>query len=144
MNFLRNIYFSQYYDFKKKGKEEKAFFTGNVVVATLFLLIGVSLFFIEVIFFPDADFIESLLFELFPNASVRFNGKILGAIFLIIVFLFVRFTIGTKKKYEKNIAYFNELTLPKQRKLVRKGNVLFISVCVIMIILMFTSVLTLS
>lgn len=144
MNLFRNIYYSQYYEFKKKGKEEKAFVTGNVLIATLLVFVGVIFFFLELIFFPDADLISQMIVELFPNASANLNGRILGAIFLSILFLVVRFTIGTRKRYDKNIAYFNELTLPKQKRLVRKGNRLFISVGILMMLLMFTGVFILS
>ncbi len=143
MKFLRNIYFSQYYELKKKGKEEKAFLNGNVLVATLFAFVAACLFFIEMIFFPKSHALGDLLVEFIPSASGKFNGQILGAILLSVLFIIVRFTIGTRKNFEKNIAYFNQLTLPKQRKLVRKGNALFMGVCFVMIVLMFTGVLSL-
>lgn len=144
MKFLRNIYYSQYYYSKIKGEEEKALLVGNVVVATWLIFVGAILFFVEMIFFRKTHIISDLLFEVFPEASARLNGRILGAILLLIVFLAVRFTIGTRKNYNKNIAYFNQQTVPRQRKLARKGTLLFTITCFIMILLMFMMVFSLS
>ena len=76
----------------------------------MFAFVAACLVFIEMIFFPKSHVLGDLLIEFIPGASGKFIGKILGAILLSVLFLIVRFTIGTRKNYERNIAYFNQLT----------------------------------
>ena len=61
MGFLKYIYFCQYFELKKKGKEQKAFLNGNVLVATLFVFLAGTLFMLQLRFFPDFDMIEDSL-----------------------------------------------------------------------------------
>ena len=44
MGFLKYIYFSQYYELKQKGKEDKAFLQANVLVATMFLFLAAAFY----------------------------------------------------------------------------------------------------
>lgn len=128
MGFLKYIYFSQYYELKQKGREEKAFLQGNVLVATMFLFLAAALY-IFLLFSDSTSYeLDRFLFDTFSIGSDRLNGKILGLVFLFLIYILVRFTIGTRKKYDKNIAAFNELPLEKQAQLAKRGNYTFITV----------------
>ena len=124
---------------KQKGKEEKALVTANVLVATMFCFLGGSLFFLQMIFFPDYEGFN-FIFDSLPTGSDKLNGKILGLLFLLIFFLIVRFTIGTKKSYEKSIAVFEQLPPEEQHRLARRGNVLFIGTVVLLLFSMFSGI----
>ena len=64
----------------------------------------------------------------FSTGSDRLNGKVLGLVTLLIIFIIVRFTIGRRKKYDKNIVIFNQLSLEEQAKQAKLGNYIFITV----------------
>ena len=55
----------------------------------------------------------------------RLNGKVLGLVTLLIMFIIVRFTTGRRKKYDKDIVIFNQLSSENQAEF---GNYIFITV----------------
>jgi len=128
MGFLKYIYFSQYYELKQKGREEKAFLIGNVLVATMFLFLTGAFYIFLLFSDSSSDEFDRFIENTFSIGSDRLNGKILGIVFLILIYVLVRFTIGTKKKYEKNIAAFNQLSEGEQSKRAKVGNYIFISI----------------
>lgn len=128
MFFLKYIYYSQYFELRSKEKEEKAFLNGNVLVATIFVFLAGALFMIQLRFFEDYDLVVDFIADTFKIGSDRLNGKILGLVALLIAFLIVRFTIGTKTNYNKTIDTFNTYSLEKQTQLAKVGNYLFIGV----------------
>ena len=128
MGFLKYIYFSQYYELKQKGKEDKAFLQANVLVATIFLFLAAA-FYVFLLFSDSVshDF-DRFIETTFSIGSNRLNGKFLGLVTLLIIFIIVRFTIGRRKKYDKNIVIFNQLSLEEQAKQAKLGNYIFITV----------------
>lgn len=128
MGFLKYIYFSQYYELKQKGKEEKAFLNGNVLVATMFLFLA-GAFYMFLLFSDSSSYeFDRFIEKTLSIGSGRLSGKILGLVSLLLIYILVRLTVGTRKKYEKNIAAFNELSPKKQAKQAKVGNYIFITV----------------
>lgn len=128
MGFLKYIYFSQYYELKQRGREDRAFLQANVLVATMFLFLAAA-FYIFLLFSDSSSYeFDRFIENTFSIGSDRLNGKILGLAFLLLIYIIVRFTIGTRKKYNKNIAAFNQLPAEKQAKKAKVGNYIFITV----------------
>ena len=128
MGLLKYFYFSQYYELKQKGKEEKAFFQGNLLVVVIFLFLAAAFYLFLLFSYSSSYEFDRFIKNTFSIGSNRLNGKILGLVSFLIIYIIVRFTIGTRKKYEKNIAAFNQLPPEKQAKQAKLGNYTFITI----------------
>jgi hypothetical protein len=126
MGFFKYIFFSQYFELREKGTEHKAYLNGNVLIATLLVFIAGALFMVQLSFFPDFELFTDWMGDTFDTGSNRLSGKLLGLVALVIMIVVVRFTIGNKKKYKKNIETFSKLPYEQQKKYAKRGNNLFI------------------
>ena len=93
MGFLKYIYFSQYYELKQKGKEDKAFLQANVLVATMFLFLAAA-FYVFLLFSDSVshDF-DRFIETTFSIGSNRLNGKIIVVPTRAVEFIAVDFII---------------------------------------------------
>jgi len=121
MSPLKLIYSNLYNDFKKRGNEEKARINGTIISTILIFLLLFAGFLLLIIYYPDFEQKSTnFLVRLFDDKLVI---KGISKMFLIasfgIIYILVKYTIGTEASYNKIIEEFYLLP-PEQQKGIKK------------------------
>lgn len=127
MNVIKSLYASQYYELKKKGKEETSLQNG-VVLTTLALLVNFfTVVLLMILISPDiGDFFEDLIEDIFGRSSGRSIGRIIAIIPFGIIYLIVKYTSGRQANYDRTIEEFETLSEDQQKQVAKKGMYYFV------------------
>jgi len=139
MRFLEIIYFSQYYELKKSGRDpQKGRLNGTLLSATILILNIASIF---IILFKVAPYLRIVqwLKDLFTGyeGSGRMLGRLIGAILLIAIGGLLWLTIGSKSSYNKIAEKFMQLSEESQQKTIKQSLFIFLFSFVLFLILVF-------
>ena len=121
MNPLKLIYSNLYNNFKKRGNEKRARANGTLISVILIFLLLFTAFLLCLIYYPNFEQKSTtLLISIFDDKSAI---KGISIIFLLvsfgIIYILVKYTIGTEASYNKIIEEFYLLT-PEQQKGIKK------------------------
>ena len=139
MRFLEIIYFSQYYELKKSGRDpQKGRVNGTLLSATILILNIASIF---IILFKVAPYLRIVqwLKDLFTGyeGSGRMLGRLIGAILLIAIGGLLWLTIGSKRSYNKIAEKYMQLSEEAQQKTIKQSLFIFLFSFVLFLILVF-------
>lgn len=139
MKFLEIIFFSQYYELKKSGKDpQKGRLNGMLLSAVVIMLNLGSIIILLFKYAPQSSVIRSLknIFSGY-DGSGKAMGKLIGAILLAIIGGILWLTIGSEKSY--NIIAEKYLQYPEvvQAKTVKRSLYMFLISFALFLILLF-------
>jgi len=138
MNPLKLIYSSLYYDFKKRGNTDNARANGTLVSTISIFLLLFSGFLLSIIYITNFEQkATQFLIYIFNDKTVV---KGLSQLFLVlafaIIYIIIKYTIGTENAYHKTIEEFNLLTIEQQKRIKKRANPYIITPMILFIITM--------
>ena len=139
MRFLEIIYFSQYYELKKSGRDpQKGRLNGTLLSATIIILNTASVFIILFKVAPHLSIVQWLK-DLFTGyeGSGKMAGRFIGAILLIAIGGLLRLTIGSEKSYNKIAEKYLQFPEEVQQKTIKQSLFIFLFSFVLFLILVF-------
>ncbi|HEY8690224.1 MAG TPA: hypothetical protein VIM07_13395 [Chitinophagaceae bacterium] len=139
MRILEIIYFSQYYELKKSGKDpQKGRLNGTLLSATIIILNIASIFIILLKVAPYLQIVQWLK-NLFTGyeGSGKIIGKCITAILLIAIGGLLWLTVGSKKSYNKIAEKFIQYSEEAQQKTIKQSLFIFLFSFVLFLILIF-------
>ena len=139
MRILEIIYFSQYYELKKSGRDpQKGRLNGTLLSATIIILNIVS---IGIILFKVAPHLKILrIFTSFfsdYHCSGKVLGQFIGAILLTSIGGLLWLTIGSKTGYNKIAEKYMQLPEEVQQKTIKQSLFIFLISFALFLILVF-------
>ena len=141
MRILETIYYSQYYELKKSGKDPlKGRLNGTLLSATIIILNITS---VGIILFKIAPYLRIVrwLKNLFTgyDGSGKMLGKFIAAILLIVIGGILWLTIGSERSYNKIAEKYMLLHEEAQQKTIKQSLFIFLFSFVLFLILVFIS-----
>lgn len=135
MNIIHQLYYSQYYELKQKGKAAAARKTANTLVTVAFLTHFFVLMTLLVMLFPDlGDAISDFNKDVFGRRNGRLAGVVFAGIPMSLIYMVVIKTIGSESNYEGIITEGQLLSEDQQRATIKSGLIYFISSLISIII----------
>lgn len=140
MTFLEALYGSQYQEIKlKNGDATKARFNGNLFLSAFIMLLVFTVIVILVTLFPDLNKeFTKLLKSIFGYTTGKTIGRMIALPVLFLIYLAVKFTLGSKPRFEKNITTFllySEEEKSKANKIVLKAFFILLGIFVFVLII---------
>lgn len=139
MRILETIYYSQYYELKKSGRDpQKGRLNGTLLSATIIILNLASLVIILFKVAPYSHFVRSVtnLFSGYSGTG-KLLGEFIGAVLLILIGGSLWFTIGSKSSYNKIAEKFMQLPEELQEKTIKQSLFTFLFTFALFLILVF-------
>jgi hypothetical protein len=140
MRFLEILYFSQYYELKKSGKDPmKGRLNGTLLSATVLILNIISLWLILLRLAPHSapvHFVQHLFSGY--EGSGKFLGKLIGLALLVTIGWALSNTIGSEKSYLRIAEKYELLTDEAQQKTVKQSLGIFFFSFVFFLLMTFT------
>jgi len=138
MNPLKLIYSSLYYDFKKRGNTDNTRANGTLISTISIFLLLFSGFLLGIIYIPNFEQkATQFLIHIFNDKTVV---KGLSQLFLVlafgIIYIIIKYTIGTENAYRKIIEEFNLLTVEQQKRIKKRANPYILTPIILFIITM--------
>ena len=135
MNIIHQLYYSQYYELKQKGKAAAARKTANTLVTVAFLAHFFVLMTFLVILFPDlGEAISDFNTDIFGRRNGRLAGMLFAGIPMGIIYGVVIKTIGSESHYESIITEGQSLSEDEQRATIKSGLIYFVGSLISIII----------
>ena len=138
MRILQIIYFSQYYELKKSGRDpQKGRLNGTLLSAVIIILNIVSLLIILLKLVPDQAPFQWLKQTFTGYGSGKGWGKLIAAVLLIMISGLLWLTIGSKTSYNRIAEKFLILPEEAQQKTVKQALYAFLLSFVLFLIMVF-------
>lgn len=128
MHLLETIYYSQYYELKKSGRDpQKGRINGTLLSATVIILNLMSAFFILHKVAPNSGVVQWVdhLFTGYSGTG-KTLGKLIAALLLLGIGGLLWFTIGSASSYNKLAEKFMQLPENVQGKTVKQALFIFL------------------
>lgn len=127
MRILELIYFSQYFELKKSGKDpQKGRLNGTLLSATIILLNLVAIVIILFKVAPDLAAVQWLKKSFSGSGSGKGLGKLIAALLLVLVCGLLWFTVGSARSYNRIAEKFMLLPAEAQQKTVKQALYIFL------------------
>lgn len=127
MNYIEQLYYSQHYELKQKGKEATALKTANILVTIAFLAHFIALMTFLVVIFPD---LGEAISDFSKDTFGRRNGRLAGMFFTLIpmcvIYWIVSKTIGSESYFEGIITQGQQLSEEFQKATIKGGLTYFV------------------
>ena len=139
MKFLEIIYFSQYYELKRSGRDpQKGRLNGTLLSATIIILNMAS---IGMILFRVAPYLRIVqwlksLFEGYEGSG-KLLGELIAAIMMVTIGGLLWYTIGSERSYNKIAEKYMQLSEEAQQKPIKQFLFIFLFSFVLFLILIF-------
>jgi len=142
MRFIEIIYFSQYYELKKTGKDPmKGRLNGTLLSATIIILNLVSLTLLLFKVAPHSDITRSIHHAFSGyQGSGRAMGKLLGLLLISVIGGLLWLTIGSEASYKRIAEKYMLLTEEEQKKTIKQSLIIFLFSFALFLVLIFTTV----
>jgi hypothetical protein len=141
MNFIEIIYFSQYYELKKTGKDPmKGRLNGTLLSATVIILNLVSLILILFKVAPHSGIVHSIshLFSGYEGSG-RGLGKLIALALLVVIGGLLWNTTGSEASYKRIAEKYLQLSEEAQQKTVKQSLYIFLFSFAFFLLLIFTT-----
>ena len=137
MNLAKIIYCCRFFDLKKQGKEHTARNSGTLILCILLFLLALSGFLLMILYYPNFE-TESTNFidNFFGKSTAKGIGKLVLVLLFGIIYLSLKYTIGSQNTYNKTIEEFSLLTDYEQKRVKKNGNIYFLIPIIVFIITM--------
>ena len=141
MNFIKTIYYSQYYELKKTGRDpQKGRINGTLLSATVIILNLASMI---IILYKTSPSSRIILFFKELVSGYSGNGKMLGELFGAILIAgigsLLHVTIGSRSSYNRIAENYMQLPEEVQARTVKRSLLIFIVSFGLFLVLMFFS-----
>lgn len=141
MKFIETIYFSQYYELKKSGKDPmKGRLNGTLLSTTVIILNLVS---IILVLFRVAPHSSATLFiqHLFAGyeGSGRALGKLVAIALLTVIGGLLWNTIGSEQSYKRIAEKYMQMPEEVQQKTIKQSMLTFLFSFAVFLVLIFTA-----
>lgn len=138
MSPLKLIYWSLYNDFKKRGDEKKARANGTLISTILIFLLLFAGFLLCIIYYPDFEQKSTkFLISIFDDKSaIKGISKLFLFAFFGIIYILVKYTIGTEASYNKIIKEFYLLSPEQQKGIKKRANPYFLTPIILFVVTM--------
>lgn len=139
MRFLELIYFSQYYELKKSGRDpQKGRINGTLLSAVIIILNLASVIMLLFRYAPNTLLINWLDHEFGDyRGSGKALGQLTGAILIITIGGLLWITAGSKKSYNKIAEKYQQLPDEVQHRTIRQALMIFLISFVLFLLLIF-------
>ena len=128
MSILRSVFaYLQYARLKEGHPSSTSPTSGNIVLAVCLTMLVCSITITLYLLLPAfADSIDDLLKDLFGRSSGKTIGRLIGIFLIILIYPIIKFTIGTKEKFDQTMTDFESMSDEDKEKTAKKGKLFFI------------------
>ena len=139
MNFFQCLLCNQYLEIYKRGGNVRKSQINMLLLSTVLITLSIILAFIIY-----DHFYPGFLIKYFGSARLRGKdtGRLLGAVMGVVVFIFLKLTIGTKRWYDDTIEQFNSKSEEEQERIAKKGLRYFVIAFLPVIIFMLNALIS--
>ncbi len=122
MTFLEALYGSQFEELEKKGREgSKARMNGNILLSVMVMLTFFAFLLLGNTVIPGFDEDVTRGFRrIFGLSSGRFAGKLLAIPLVLVIYLVVSVTVGSKENFRSRVDAFMQYPEEEKKKANRK------------------------